>query len=53
METIGVRGAVGTLIRLSPFGRFGFFEKIGFFLDKITGKLKSNQVSGYYIFLTK
>jgi ubiquinone/menaquinone biosynthesis C-methylase UbiE len=53
MEIAPVRGAIGTLVRLSPFGRYKSFEKIAYFLDKITGKLKTNQVSGYYIFLVK
>ena len=53
MEVVSVRGAVGTLVRLSPLGRFKIIEGLAYFIDKITGKLKSNQVSGYYIFLTK
>ena len=53
MEIMPVRGAIGTLVRLSPLGRWKIMENIAYFLDKITGKLKTNQVSGYYIFLVK
>ncbi len=53
MEICPVRGAIGTLVRLSPLGRWKFFENLAFVLDRITGKLKTNQVSGYYIFLIK
>lgn len=52
-EMQGVRGPIETLIRLSPLGRLSFFCDIGFFFDKLTGKLKSNQVSGYNVFLVK
>ncbi len=53
MELMPVRGAIGTLVRISPLGRFKLMENLAFFLDKVTGKLKTNQVSGYYIFLIK
>ncbi|HEY4505504.1 MAG TPA: methyltransferase domain-containing protein [Candidatus Paceibacterota bacterium] len=53
IEMVPVRGAIGTLVRLSPLGRFKILENIAYFLDKITGKLTTNQVSGYYIFLIK
>jgi len=53
MEIMAIRGALGTLVRLSPLGRFKFIENCAYFLDRITGKLTSNQVSGYYIFLKK
>ncbi len=53
MEAAPVRGAIGTLVRLSPLGRFKFMEELAYFLDKVTGKIKTNQVSGYYVFLTK
>ena len=48
-----VRGAIETLIRLSPLGRWRLFGNLGFILDKMTGKLTSNQVSGYNVFLIK
>ena len=52
-EMIGVRGPVETLIRLSPLGRLKVLCSVGFYLDTLTGKLKSNQVSGYNVFLVK
>jgi SAM-dependent methyltransferase len=52
-EMIGVRGPVETLVRLSPFGRWKFMCTIGFYLDFVFGKLRSNQVSGYHVFLVK
>jgi len=52
-EIIGVRGPVETLIRLSPLGRWKVMCTLGFMLDKMTGKLESNQVSGYNVFLVK
>lgn len=53
LELMPVRGAVETLIRLSPLGRWRFFEDIAYLVDRATGKLRSKQVSGYYIFLRK
>lgn len=52
-EMMGVRGPIETLIRLSPLGRLDLMCDLGFLLDKATGKLKSNQVSGYNVFLVK
>lgn len=48
-----VRGAIGTWMRIGPLGRFKMVEKASYYLDLLFGKLKSSQVSGYYIFLTK
>lgn len=48
-----VRGAIGTLTRLTPLGRFKFFEWLAYVLDQLTGKLHSKQVSGYQVFLVK
>jgi len=48
-----VRGALETLTRLSPLGRYQFFSNIAFVLDTFFGKLSSKQTSGYYIFLQK
>ncbi len=53
MEIEPVRGAIETLLRLTPFGRSSILSYICYYLDRITGKYKSNQVSGYYIFLIK
>lgn len=48
-----VRGAVGTLVRLTPLGRFRFFEHLAYLADVASGKLFSSQVSGYFVFLIK
>jgi len=52
-EIISVRGAIGTWIKLSTLGRAKFLESFWYFLDKISGKINSKQVSGYYAFLIK
>jgi SAM-dependent methyltransferase len=52
-EITPVRGALETWVRLSPLGRWRFFQDAAFIADRLTGKLKSDQVSGYNIFLTK
>ena len=52
-EIVSVRGALETWIKLSPLGRWNFFLDIAYLLDKQTGKLKSDQTSGYYVFLIK
>jgi len=48
-----VRGAVETWIHISPLGRIKLLANLGYLIDKITGKIKSQQVSGYYVFLIK
>jgi len=53
MEICAVRGAIETWIKLSPIGRFKFLEPFWRLADKITGRSKTNQVSGYYVFLTR
>ncbi len=50
--------AIGTLINLTPLPSVfpkqrNLIIKIGYFLDKLFGKLNSKQVSGYYAFLVK
>ena len=52
-EISPVRGALETWLKLSPIGKFSVVGRIGRFLDRITGRDKSNQVSGYNIFVTK
>ncbi|MEX0935063.1 MAG: methyltransferase domain-containing protein [Candidatus Paceibacterota bacterium] len=52
-ENIIVRGAIETWLRVSPLGRSSLLTYCAFILDKITGKITSNQVSGYYVFLKK
>lgn len=53
IEIQPVRGAIETLLRLTPLGRSSLLSNICYYLDLITGKIKSNQVSGYYVFLIK
>jgi SAM-dependent methyltransferase len=53
IEIESVRGAIGTLVRLSPLGRYTFVEYIAVWLDRLTGKMGSKQVSGYNVFLIK
>lgn len=52
-EIAPVRGALETWIKLSPLGRYKAFCSIAFLLDRLTGKLRSSQVSGYNVFLVK
>lgn len=52
-EIVPVRGAIETLVRLTPLGRNTLLNPLWHFLDRITGKLQSDQVSGYYVFLIK
>jgi len=44
---------VETWIHISPLGRIKLLANLGYLIDKITGKIKSQQVSGYYVFLIK
>ncbi|KKQ57721.1 MAG: Methyltransferase type 11 [Parcubacteria group bacterium GW2011_GWA2_38_13] len=53
MEVENVRGAIATWLRISPLGKYKIIEFFGNFFDKIFGKTKSNQTSGYYIFFKK
>ncbi len=53
IEKQSVRGAFKTWIKLSPLGRYKLFLKLANRIDFLTGKIKSNQVSGYNIFLIK
>lgn len=53
IEVCSVRGAVGTWLHLSPLGRFKIVKWFGVWLDKVTGKQKSAQVSGFNVFLVK
>ena len=53
LEIVSVRGSIGTWIRLSPLGRYKFIEKFAYKADKFFNKIKSKQVSGYNIFVTK
>jgi len=53
IEIESVRGAIETWIYISPLGRIKILNKLAGFLDRITGKINSNQVSGYNVFLVK
>ena len=53
VEKQSVRGALETWIKISPLGRYKIFLSISRFIDKITKKDNSHQVSGYNIFLVK
>ncbi len=52
-EIMSVRGALETWIKLSPLGRWRLFCDVGYILDRVTGKIKTNQTSGYHVFLVK
>lgn len=53
MEIQSNRGALETWIKISPLGRSKFICDIFYLLDRLTGKIRSNQVSGYSLFLVK
>jgi len=53
VDMVPVRGAVQTWINISPLGRFEFLQRLGYHIDKLTGKDRSDQVSGYNIFAVK
>jgi ubiquinone/menaquinone biosynthesis C-methylase UbiE len=52
-EVQSVRGALGTWMRIGPLGRFKIIEKLAYVFDHVSGKLKTSQVSGHYVFLIK
>jgi SAM-dependent methyltransferase len=53
LEIKPVRGAIETWIKLSPLGRYAVINRLAKWLDKISAKDKSNQVSAYLIFAVK
>lgn len=53
IEIQSVRGAIGTWLHLSPFGRVPLVRALGQLLDQLSGRIKSKQVSGYNVFLVK
>lgn len=53
VEIQPIRGAIGTLVRLTPLGRYQWLETLAYYADIAFGKLSSNQVSGYVVFLIK
>ncbi len=52
-EIGSVFGAIETWIKITPLGHIRVIKKIANILDRLTGKLNSNQVSGYNMFLIK
>lgn len=52
-EMVSVRGAFETWIKLSPLGRWQIFLDAAYLIDRLTGKIKSAQTSGYSVFLIK
>lgn len=53
IEIQQVRGAIETWLKISPLGRSDLLLRAGTFFDRVTGKSKSKQTSGYYVFLVK
>ncbi len=53
IEIVNVRGALETWIYLSPFRRIPGIQPLSRFLDRILGKSRSKQTSGYQVFLQK
>lgn len=53
IEKMPVRGAIETWIKISPLGRYKIILYLANKMDRIFNKLKTSQVSGYYIFLEK
>ncbi|MDO8492456.1 MAG: methyltransferase domain-containing protein [bacterium] len=53
IEISSTRGAIEAWIKLSPLGRSKLFCRLAGYMDTLTGKSRSNQVSGYNIFLIK
>lgn len=51
IEIVNIRGAISTVANMIPL----FTKKTSFFdwIDKLTGKDKSHQTAGYYVFCTK
>lgn len=52
-EIVSVRGAFETWIKLSPFGRWNMLLELAYMVDRATGKIHSDQTSGYNVFLVK
>lgn len=53
VEVCPVRGALETWLHISPLGKIKFLVKVFRYLDTISKKNKSNQISGYFIFAKK
>lgn len=53
LEIVAVKGAIETWIKISPLGNIRLFINFSRWADKMTGKCKSKQVSGYNVFCIK
>lgn len=53
MEMQAVRGALGTWLHLAGLGRMPWAARLAYWIDCISGKLHSKQISGYWVFLRK
>ena len=53
MEYAPVRGAFETWIKLSPLGTVPLVTRIARSVDRVTGKSRTKQVSGYHAFMVK
>lgn len=53
VELMPVGGAIETWIRISPLSRMRSLFPLWQFLDRVTGKIHTKQVSGYKMFLIK
>lgn len=53
VEKQNVRGAIAAWLHISPFGKIKFLAATANILDIVFGKINSNQVSGYSVFLIK
>ncbi|MFC1734042.1 class I SAM-dependent methyltransferase [candidate division KSB1 bacterium] len=53
IEIQRLHGATETWIKLSPLGRFSVFLFFARLIDVVSKKTKSNQTSGFFVFLTK
>jgi SAM-dependent methyltransferase len=53
IELCSVRGPIATWLHLNPIGKYRMVKFLSNWLDRVSGKTKSKQVSGYYVFLVK
>lgn len=53
METQQTTGAIEMWVKISPLGRLLVLRHLARFFDRVSGKSKSKQTSGYNVFLVK
>lgn len=53
VEIVRARGPLETVLHLTPLGQIHFLKRFARFIDKVSGKTKSNQVSGFSVFAIK